>query len=365
MENQQPSTVPDTPVSPKEQNTEQATTPPQAPEPTTTVPPAIPTNVPPVNKSKKTFIIIGAILATLIIIAVTVYFLLFSPAALAQKASTAFMGAATTSNVDELVRITDGEGSRAYLEDVSENIAGEYKQTEKTSKDSKFYFLYELQGSNSKYARTIAEKMDGEWTVTSIVHGDSPLALVPGDSTSTAEVAEDTSPPEAVVENKTAGNLCLTNDDYKYFFFDKKASSVDYVSKDSYGYLSQAQSAMFFEPDSTKETSFSSIYDDWAEFATKNLDKSWEFHLKGTTYDAGGNSAGDPTSVKLAADRSQKVKAALVSRGVPENRIIVDPAINNNKEYLDGGSNAEIFRRVDIAINNPCAEDGLAPGASR
>ncbi len=318
-----------------------------------------PQQITPAKSRKMLFIVLAGVIA-LVIVAAFLAYTRMSPDTKAMSASKNFMDAASAADVNKLIELDDAtdEGSKKFLQGVAESLKGSYKQTDKTSKDGKWYVKYELLGAKSKYARTIVEKKDGRYVVSSIVFSTNELALIPSssaDDTPSTTTSNPSNPTTAQSTPAATTLACLTQDDYRYFFYDKKLPTVNYVTRESSGFFNVASASMFFKADSTKEDSFTTIYDDWAEFATKNPTKQWSFTLKGATYDAGADSTAIPVSVKLAKDRAEKVKTELIKRGVPESRIKVGNAFNNATEYQKGFG-GEIFRKVEIAIINPCVD---------
>ena len=163
-----------------------------------------------------------------------------------------------------------------------------------------------------------------------------------------AQSSDDTKTKADDATKLTINSKCLVQDDYNYK--NNKKSSVNYDTTYAPGKTINYTGGMFFEPDTTKETSLSDIYDNWAEFATKNSGKTWVFRLQGFVFDRDKNSV---SSKKLAVDRQQKVKSELIKRNVPENRIIIDPVAASNNDPQDV-SIALIYRRVDVVIDPTC-----------
>lgn len=303
---------------------------------------------------------IGAIAATmaavLLIGGVLSYIFLFSPAALAKKTSSSFMKAATTHDTTKLYKLADAENdtdSKRFLDNASNSVSGNFSLKEKTNKDSKWFFLYNLTNADKKEARTIVEKKDGKWIVSSFVYSKGNLALVPGTSSSTDTTSSSTQTTPS--QPRTSTLACLTQDDYKYMNYDKQPSSVTFdTTYDPSNYTNNHINDMFFEPDSLKEASFTSFYDDWTDFASHASTKQWKFRLEGSTY---GSDASAATSKKLANDRASKVKSELMSRGVPADRIVIDSPHDYGSEIQDERSN-EIYRRVEVVIDPTCNNSG-------
>ena len=331
-----------------------ATAPQPSPVTPQTAQPYAPATLPP-KKSKKG-LIIGLLIGLFVFIAgvvalgLTAWVLFLSPSAQAKLASIEFMDAASKGDKEELYKITEStsEADKQFIDSVASSLKGSYSEIDKTSQNGKWYFLYELKGAQSKYARTIVQKDAGEYSVASIVFGNEKLALIPGDAAVEPAITESTATPQA----------CLAQDDYKWMNYNKEPGTVTYDSTIGENTINY-ETKMFFEADSIQEQSFSSIYDDWAEFATKNADKQWRFILKGEVNDGGNNSVSDPASVKLAEDRANEVKRELTSRGVSEAKITIIAPTDNSKMYLKGtkyeAQNTSIFRSVQLIIDPTCS----------
>lgn len=358
-------------------------------DPTPSVPPTIPTPVPhppqppvfnqqpplpPVaplstGKSSKKGLIIGGVVALLLAILAAVWFFVLSPMAQATKASNAFVKAAAAGDLEELYKIgdADSDASKEFLKAASESVNGNYELLEKGSKDKKYFFLYQFSNEKGKKGRTTVEKTDNGWVVTGFVFGSDNTALIPGEKQGeSTDSAEDDSDSQAAAPTPAATTLaCLIQDDYKWMNYNKEPDSVEYNTKlaGPTDFPANKSATMFFEPDSIEETSFSSIYDDWAEFAAKNVGKQWKFRLEGSTKGDDANTALD-SSRKLANDRANEVKRELMSRGVAESRIVVDPPHDYSDEISQDDFNAEIFRRVSITIDPTCTSEATTAPAS-
>lgn len=342
----------------------------QAPESTQSVPPSpapaspgtVPmppaTGAPFVESRSQAGLIIGIITGVVVLVAVAVvaWFFWFSPAAQAQRVSTAFMRAITDKDMDKVYELTNAtdDSSKKFLQNAADKSEGNFTLKAKTMKGGVGYFLYDLSNKDGKQGRTTIEKQGGKYRVSSYVLGSDRLALVPGKSSdrntqTTPSTQESTT---GGTQTSTAAALaCLTNSDYKWFSYDKGEPSVIYdTTYDPAKFTFNATGYMFFKPDTTDEDSYTTIYDDWADFAKHNADKQWKFRLEGSTY---GPDAGTAASKQLASARSQKVKAQLVSRGVPEDRIIIDPSHNYDTEGQDDNVKG-IYRRVQVTIDPTC-----------
>ena len=315
--------------------------------PTTPVAPLINGDMP--KKSKKP-VIIAIVVAAVVLLIILAIFVILPAMSLVQAKSRAdgFMKDITTGNVDDAMQYIRNGGSaddKAYFVNVAKNIKGSFAYKASTSKDAKFYALYKLTGGENISARTEFSNDGGKWYLDSFDYDNKELDLVP---TGAAKIKATSAPATSTATKMSA---CLTQDDYKWFNYDKKPSSVTFDSTyNPAKYTNNLKSDMFFEPDSTKETSLSSVYDNWADFGTRMTAKQWTFRLEGSTY---GTDAASIASKKLASDRAEKVKAALVSRGVAASKIIIDPPhdYGNEKQLQES---KQIYRSVQVIIDPTC-----------
>lgn len=294
------------------------------------------------------------IAVTVAILLILLYVFVLAPSIQARAAATEYMTAATNGNIEKLVALSgeDTPASKAFARDVADSMKGDFKGTESAKENGKWHYLYTLDGSGKKYARLIVEKQDGKWQVSSVVYSNERLLLVPKESTSSSssKPTTDTQAPSALTPQATTSLACLTQDDYKYFNYDKQPSTVTYdntynPAKPTFNKTGN----MFFKPDSTQEDSFSSVYDDWADFANNNSGKQWKFRLEGSVF---GNDSATQSSKQLAVDRSNEVKNELEKRGVPAERIIIDSPHDYSKEVQNASD--KIYRRVQVLIDPTC-----------
>lgn len=170
---------------------------------------------------------------------------------------------------------------------------------------------------------------------------------VPNSASERAAQLQTTSRSPAIssnADNKTSSLACLTQEDYKWMNYDKQPSSVNFdPTYDPASYTVNKTENMFFKADSTDEDSLLSVYDDWADFAKHAPDKQWKFRLEGSINGKNADSEG------LANKRAERVKQQLISRGVPADRIIIDPPVIQSDASYDS-----IFRRVQVVVDPTC-----------
>ncbi len=299
---------------------------------------------------KKKFFLFGGI--AVVVLALLSFFIVLPALASLQAKGRAdgFMKAITTGDVTQAMTFVKNGGDaedKAFLTGASEKVKGSYSYKESTKKDDKFYALFTLKAGAYISARTEMINDGGKWYLDGFVYDTKELALVPGNgATSNSTEADTTADTE-----KTASTLaCLTQDDYKWFEYNKQPSTVTF--DDTYDPVKitlNKTGDMFFKPDTTNEDSFTSVYDDWADFAKHNENKQWKFRLQGSTF---GSDATQASGKKLANERSEKVKTELVKRGVPADRIVIDAPYDYSKEEQD--AMADIYRRVQNTVDPTC-----------
>lgn len=347
-DNQQPTpnAEPPTPNAVQEQAVQPQSVPPQQPQPASF------TNVPKKSGSNKG-LVIGIIAAVVLVVIglAAAWFLFLSPDAKAQRASSAFMTAATKGDLDKLYELAEAEDddTKEFLKSASESVEGDFELDKKDKKDGKFYFLYDLTNDDTKYARTIVDSDEG-FVVTSFVYSAKELAVIPGDSAE--EAPKPTQPQEAAKPSATTPtNVCLTAADIKPFIvsihddpipleYDENGSKRDVPVRRYHVHSS------FFEPDSTTP-SFPDVendkLDDLAKLLTTHKDKAFIVTLQGSTYESGQSAVG----AQLARERAKTVEDALVSRGVSPN-LFVYREPRNSDTYGDGSE-----RNVSVTIDVP------------
>lgn len=317
----------------------------------------------PAKSKKKLFIVIGAVLGGLVI-AGGLVLVMALPAVQSAGFATSFMNNVTAGDVDAALAQTGDAESKEFLTSATKSLKGAKASItdRKYVKDGTSHYLFSVSGVKSKYARVDVIWESGKRIVSGFVYSEKELALVPSakedaDTTATASEEPSTTTAPATSTQSSSNLACLVNDDYRYMEYDKSLPTVTFdTTYDPAKFTFNKTDSMFFKPDTTTETSFMAVYDDWADFASKNSAKQWTFRLEGSIYGT------DPAGVTLANQRADKVKGELTKRGVPESRIIVDPAHDYSKESQEPAS-ADIYRRVQVTIDPTC--DNPAPSAAR
>lgn len=317
------------------------------------------------TSGKKTGLIIGIIVAAIAVLTVLVFFVvlpLLSGDANKSR-SNAFMDkvvAGDTGGAITFVNEPDQEDKDFVTSFVNQVKGSKVKLKESTTKDGTFYALYELSGTKYTSARTHLNEVSGTWYVNGMFWGEQPLALIPGQSG--ASTPGSSAPPNASAPAPAASaGTCLVQSDYKWMTYNKEEISVTYdTTYDPEKHTFNRTDSMFFRPDSTNEDSFTSIYDDWTDFAKRTQDKQWKFRLQGSTF---GSDSAAASSKKLANDRSEKVKAELVKRGVPAERIIIEAPYDYSNEEQDALD--DIYRRVQVTVDPTCTGSAASGSGGR
>lgn len=330
------------------------------------VQPMAPGQMPASSGGKKKGIIIGVIVAVIATIAVLGVLIVLPAMAIlqARARSDGFMKAITTNDTKTALTFVQNGGDsedKTFLEAAASKVKGSYSYKESAKKNDKYYVLYNLSAGDYKSARTEMVNVSGKWYLDGFVYDTQQLKLIPGSATDASAKTDTSASPTKTTAN-TGALACLTQDDYKWISYDKQPFSVEFDNTyDPAKFTFNKIDDMFFKPDSTNEDSFLSVYDDWADFAKHNENKQWKFRLEGTTY---GSDHATAAAQKLANDRSAKVKAELVKRGVPAERVIIDPP----HAYIDETQNdsmAKIYRRVQNTVDPTCTTASTSSNSGR
>lgn len=96
----------------------------------------------------------------------------------------AFMNNVTEGNIDKAVEQTGDNSTKAFLTSAGAKLKGEKSKLNKQQFNSsgESYYLFDLSGGDTKYARVTTGKEDGKRVVSSFVFSAKELSLVPGNS---------------------------------------------------------------------------------------------------------------------------------------------------------------------------------------
>lgn len=320
--------------------------PPTQPQPVPPSYPMSPSELPP-KKSKKGLIIglsiggavllLGAIFAVLVAIAM--------PSLESIARADKFMQHMTTGDVaGAMTDVGNDETSRAFITQSSEKIKGAtYKLTDKQyNTKGRSYYLYSLSGVDQKYARVATEFAGGKRVVSSFVYSTTQLALVPGAASATQ--------PQTQSESTAAAGQCFAPSDYDVAFgYNNTLSFSEQVP-----YITNVH----FQPDSLEYTDAAGGQgaDQVAQIVTTNPGKQYKISLQGSV--ATTNTA----DKDFANTRANKVKAALVAKGVAASNITIqDPSnVADMGSDSDNATLKEMARNVVISFAPACSTTGGA-----
>jgi hypothetical protein len=353
----QPTTTPDPIQQPEVQPADSAL--PSQPVPTGVVAPAplTPAAAPQPGKKKlgKILAIVGGIVAV-IIIAVLALGVMALPRLQSKLQANDFMTNITAGNIDKAVEISGDPTNKEFLTTASPKVKGQFKPTDSKFENGKGYYLYELTGAESKYARVTTKKDNGKRVIDSFVFGNDKLALVPGGSTTTQNTS---TTPTATASN------CLTQNDFLTIYKSRTSGDIQSVPYDYSKSGNPWVDGVKFLPDSFDYNELypgrsDELFTNFANFYKQNSSKQFTFHLQGGV--ATVNVAADKD---FANKRAQKVKDALVAKGVPAARIVIDDPVDNSAVGGSGvGSDtANVTRSVIMKIDATC--DGSASSTAR
>lgn len=315
----------------------QNNTQPTAPSPVA-LPPSQPVNLRPGVP------LVGKVLGVIVLVAslFLIYLLVMNNPA--KATSDAFMGYITQGNVEEAMKLTNATpDEKSFFDAAAVAVKGSSKLTESGERDKKQYFLYELDGSSSKYARTTLEEQSGKWVVVVFVHNKEKLKLFPDAST-------DQKP--SATESEPAKTACLASGDFDTIFKQINGSTatlgaLDY-SKPSNPYTNNVH----FNPDTLDFSAPASvnqgIINAFAAFGKQYSDKSFTINLRGSV---GTTKQAD---LDFARQRSEKIKNMLIAGGVPANKIVIENPGSVGDYGTNNSVNQQTARNVVIKIIPSC-----------
>lgn len=299
------------------------------------------------------WIVIAVILAVLVGGGIVLYLLFFSTAAQTKRASSTFMHAIVTKDVTAaLAQSTSSDSdTRTFITQVSQNSGTSFKLQQHAMQNGKAYFLYSLSGGKDTNGRTVVEKTNGKWLVSSYVESASSLSLIPG-SSSTSSSSTTPSVSSATPAPSSSGN-CLVAGDYSVI---DDAAGIDYTAPGVYysGNVHFNADSVSYDSDAVEN----SVLDTFAAFVKANPTKKYAINLRGSVATTA------QSDLSFANQRAQKVQQDLESRGVPASRVIVDAPSNVAAFGADNNdpTNQQTARSVVLAINDPCTGSAVDAG---
>lgn len=281
--------------------------------------PYSPIETPPTGK--KTGLLIGLVVAAAVLLVAGLLFVfMMLPGLQSASLAQSFMENITTGKVDKAVEQTGDPTTKDFLTTASktlkDNKASLSKQ--KFNRSAESYYLFTLTGGEKKYARVSTEKDGAKRVVMTLVYSAKELALVPGKSaSSTASNGADTTADTSAclqkadfytIENANNGGNGPEKTDYSVqqdmisSYYNRPASFLP----DSLNFDTQNDYAGY---------NATVMVQSYADFYKTHSAKKFTFKLEGvvaTTAQA---------DLAFATQRAEKIKAMLVSDGVPAERI--------------------------------------------
>ncbi len=282
------------------------------------------------------------------------YFTLNKPTSPAEDYATNIMTAASKGNTEELVTLAKEQDAYAQklLATAAEQVKGTFKVVERKQVGPDWYFLYELKDSPSVYARIGVNVSNGEKLSSLVFAGglDDKLALLP------ASLPD----PNQIVPPKQATDIysslaCVEQKDYAFANTPQEEDFIVWsTTYEPLSTVANKSAIVFFKADTTEEESVLNAYDDIARFAIAANEKQWIIRLR-TTYNAGTlQTIRGASDYEVAKMRGEKAKNQLRSRGIPEDRIIVEEPAITDLGYSE--ENESIFRKIEMVIDPTCSK---------
>ena len=339
LPNQPP--VPNQPQVPNQPNQPQPPTQPQNAQPYNPNQPLTATPYIPYPKKSNTKLIIGIILGVILLLAIPIiiwFVLVFQKNAKISKVSVGFMTAMTQGDVATAITYTDGsENTKQFLNGMAPGVkASSFKLKQVLGKNNNWYFLYDLEGSKNNTARTELKEdaSSHKWQIVGFFAGNN-LAIIGTESNS--EVAQTN--PTPLPASSTS---CLVQSDFDNWY--KSLYSTGKTATEQGLHFENAitpySTNLHFPADSLEYQGFdvnaSSTIDSLESLANDPSVKSKEFKIR--LYGSVGTDASDSD---FANKRAEKIKTDLIAKGVPGDKIIVDPP----KSVQDTGDTSSISQR--------------------
>ena len=294
-------------------------------------------------------LIIGAICIVIIPIVLFFFFTVLSTMQISSTSSS-FMTAMTAGDVDKALSYTDGSAeTKQFLQSMAPGMkATSFSKVDSTNKSGKHYFLYTLQGANNKMARTALEKGDKGWQVIELVTGSN-VALVGASSNQTDTTAS--SEPAT----QSSGSQCLVQADFDNWYKDmygKTATEYGFHFEDP---TRPYTANVHFEPDSLDTSSDNTgAVENMANLANDPSVKGKSFTIK--LY---GGVATSQADKDFANKRAEVVKKELITKGVPADKIAIDPATSATDYESNPNEVSKRMNRVVVLTFDPtCSASG-------
>ena len=288
---------------------------------------------------------IGKLLAILILIAFLFMAYLVVVKNRAEAASSTFMEYMIEGNVEQAMKLTNAAANdKSFFDSAAVALkGGSSKLIESDERDKKQYFLYELYGSSSKYARTTLEEQDSKWVVTVFVHNKEKLKLIPDASTQPSSKEATPAPV------KTAG---LMPGDFDTIFKRINGNTATLGALDYSKPANPYTNNVHFNPDtldfSTPAALNQGIVNAFAAFGKQYSDKTFTISLRGSV---GTTKQSD---LDFARQRSEKIKNLLIAGGTPASKIAIENPGSVGDYGVDDSVSKQTARNVVIKIVPTC-----------
>ncbi len=326
---------------------------PANPYPTSTPQPTPTAPYSPYPKKSNAKLIIGIILGIILLLAIPIiiwFVLVFQKNAKIAKVSTNFIGAMTQGDVATAITYTDGsEETRQFLNGMAPGVkASNFKLKQVLGKNNKWHFLYDLEGAKNNTARTELQEdaSSHKWQVVGFFAGNN-LSIIGAESNNEVAQINPTPPP-------ASSTLCLVQSDFDNWYknsigLGKTATETGLHYENS---VTPYTTNIHFPADSLEYKGFDSTdtLDTIVSLATDPAVKNKTYTVR--LYGSVGTDASDSD---FANKRAEKIKTDLIAKGVPADKIIVDPP----KSVQDTGDTSSISQRsartVVMKLDPTCA----------
>lgn len=326
------------------------------PQPTQPVPPPAPapqaapytgTSYPdpapaPRPKSKKGLIIGLAIGIPMLLLLIAAGFvaLIALPPLQSIGAADGFMKDMVAGDVDAAVIATGDESDRSFLTASSAKVKGNtYKLADsKYNGDGESYYLFTLSGGEQKSAR-VATKMDGgKRLVSGFVYSTNQLSLLPGVTSNETKTTDKT-------DSDTSA--CFAPSDYSH--------ALGYANTLTFNETSPYTTNVHFQSDSLQYDSdgvANGNIGTVASIVSDNPGKDYAIHIYGSVATTAAADA------SFAGQRAEKVKSALVAKGVDTGKVTIDAPQNiSSMGDMTNETAKQMARSVVIKFAPACTTD--------
>jgi outer membrane protein OmpA-like peptidoglycan-associated protein len=280
----------------------------------------------------KTKIIIAAVVAAILVACGAFFALAVYPGMQARSVASAFMKAVEADDEKKMEDLS-GTGKDNVTDRAHDGLQGaSYKLTSVDSGDKGFNVHFDVKSSKTLTSTTVV-----------VEKGKVTNFVLRSKTATPADTSKDDSPSPAPA--KTAS--CLTLSDLKSLSYTGIDSLATKQTLESFYFLADSTA---YESASLSSSSLKSVAKLYSTFSAKTFSLSVRGAVNEATASAGGS--------QLATDRANKVKADLVSLGVPADRITIDAPEAGTMD------NQTVYRTVTLFVFAPsdCGSTSSASG---